>query len=481
MTGLQKVCALTSVDKSSHQAPRMPPDSAFLHSRDLSLRSSSRPLGQYDLPRFPSRGTSYAFDSGLAYPADMPAPCVLPRTMDPSTLLRGQIPTPTVPAASVNDSDVEMDYEGGSNGGGERQLDDDVVNDWEKHPDTIRVGNPDFSPTKTFENVRDAAGAHVLPKIHGRFVLKRKTPRQQKYWILYRRNYFGIQASYSLDSPLNPSPDERLYLHRDNLKPEPIKALFMCMRGVVETEHGPEISIVVFDAKRKPQHEGDEPPPIEPQRMKPSKERATKFYAKSTGDRLDNIKAPMNHTFPRNQFKSATQNNGARRSEQQTYHILLELKAEIVVNGLPQLVTVASQMSDPLVVRGRCPLSFKFKDKERQAVHSTRRGKKEREARDKGRTVNKGASTKTRPEPGKQEASRGSCHTISNQRSTRVSSHVPSLIYEAESRNTATAPMSPLSTSYTTGGVDRQTIRSLDRKLVEYQDAIGEVEDTIIT
>lgn len=424
---------------------------------------------------------AYALDGGFAYPADLPAPPMLPRTMDPSTLLRGQIPMPTIRAASVSDSEVEMDSEGDSDGGAERQIDDGVVNDWENHPDIIRVGNPDFDRTKTFGNVRDFSGAQVVPKIHGRFVLKRKTPRHRAYWILYRRNYFGIQASYSLDSPLNPSPDERLYLHRDNHKPEPIKALFMCMRGVVETEDGPEISIVVFDAKRKPQHEGDEPPSIEPQRMKPSKERATKLYAKSTGDRLDNIKAPMNHTFPRNQFKSATQNNGARRSDQQTYHILLELKAEIVVNGLPQLITVASQMSDPLVVRGRCPLSFKFKDREGHTRYSDRRGKKARKPREKRLNANKGAPTKIRLEPRKKkEASRGSCNTISNQRSTRTSSQVPSLVYETESRSTATAPMSPLPTSCTNGGVDRQTIRSLDRKLVEYQDAIGEVEDTMV-
>ena len=459
----------------------MPPDSAYLHSRNLPLRNPSRPPGQYDLPRFPSQGTTYALDSGLSYPAGMPAPCVVPRTMDPSTLLRGQILMPTIRAASVSDSEVEMDYEGDSDCGAERQTDDGAANDWERHPDTIRVGNPDFGTTKTFENLRDLSGAQVLPRIHGRFVLKRKTPRQREYWILYRRNYFGIQASYSLDSPLNPSPDERLYLHRDSYKPEPIKALFMCMRGVVETEDGPEISIVVFDAKRKPQHDGDEPPPIEPQRMKPSKERATKLYAKSTGDRLDNIKAPMNHTFPRNQFKSATQNNGARRSDQQTYHILLELKAEIVVNGLPQFITVASQMSDPLVVRGRCPLSFKFKDREGQTLSSNRRGKKVRKPREKGRNGSNGASTKMRLELGKKkEASRGSCNTINNQRSTRASSHVPSLIYETESRSTATAPVSPLPTSRINGGVDRQTIRSLDRKLVEYQDAIGGVEDMIV-
>ena len=452
----------------------MPPDSAFLHSSNLSLRNSSRPPGQYDLPQFPSQGTPYVLDSGHAYPADMPAPRVLPSTMDPSTLLRGQIPMPTIRAESVSESEVEMDYEGDSDCGPELQFDDGEVLGWETHPDTIRVGNPDFHDTKTNGNLRDAAGALVLVTIYGRVVLKRRAARQQAFWILYRRNYFGVQVSYSLDAPLNSSSDERLYLYRDDHEPEPIKALLMCMRGVVETEDGPEIQIVVFDAKRKPQHEGDEPPPIEPKRMKPRKEGATKSYAKSTGDRLDNLKVPMNHTFPRNQFRAATQNNGARRSEQQYYHILLELKAEIIVNGLPQLFTVASQMSEPLVVRGRCPLSFKVKDRDGHTRHSERRGKKSRE---KGRHGNKGASPRQSQKEGKKKAaSRGSCNVTSSQRSTRASSHVPSLIYETESRSTVTAPVSPLPISRTNGSVNRQTIRGVDRKLIEYQDAIGEAE-----
>lgn len=474
MTRLQELCGLTSFDKLSHRAPHMPPDSAFLHSSNLSLRNSSRPAGQYDLPHFPSQGTAYAFESGQGYPAGMLTPPVFARTMDPSTLLRGQIPMPTIRAESVSESEVEMDYEGDSDCSPERQFDDGAATSWEMPP----TGNPDFYNTKTYGNLRDAAGAQVLVKIHGRMVLKKKTNRQQGFWVLYRRNYFGIQASYTLSPPSNPSPDERLYLFRDNHKPEPIKALYMCMRGVVGTEDGPEIPIVVFDAKRKPQHEGDEPPPIEPKRMKPSKEGATKFYAKSTSEHLDNIKAPINHTFPRNQFKAATQNNGARRSEQQYYHAFLELKAEIDVNGVPQLITVASQISEPLVVRGRCPLSFKNKDRDGHNRSSDRKGKKPRE---KGRNGNKGASIRQSQKEGKKkEVSRGSCNAISSQRFTRASSHVPSLIYETESRSTGTAPESPLPTSRTKGSVNRLTIRCLDRKLTEYQDAIGEAEPMVV-
>ena len=474
MTRLRELCGLTSFDKLSHRAPHMPPDSAFLHSSNLSLRNSSRPPGQYDLPHFPSQGTAYPFESRHGFLADLLAPPVFARTMDPSTLLRGQIPMPTIRAESVSEPEVRMDYESDSDSSPERQFDDGAATSWEMPP----AGNPDFYKTKTFGNLRDAAGAQVSVKINGRLVLKKKTNKQQGSWVLYRRNYFGVQVSYSLSPPSNPSPDERLYLCRNNHKPEPIKALFMCMRGVVENEDGPEIPIVVFDAKRKPLHEGDEPPPIEPKRMKPSKEGATNFYAKSTSEHLDNLRAPINHTFPRNQYKAATQNNGARRSEQQFYHCVLDLKGEIVVNGVPQLVTVASQMSEPLVVRGRCPLSFKNKDRDGPTRYSDRKGKKTRE---KGRNGNKGASTRQSQKEGKKkEVSRGSCNATSSQRFTRASSHVPSLIYDAESRSTGTGPVSPLPTSRTNGSVNRLTIRCLDRKLTEYQDAIGEAEPMIV-
>lgn len=68
------------------------------------------------------------------------------------------------------------------------------------------------------------------------------------------------------------------------------------------------------------------------------------------------------------------------------YHIHLQLKAEIVVNGLPELFAVAVQMSEPLVVRGRCPLSFRVKDSDDHT-----RGRKPRE---KGRHGNKGTLTR---------------------------------------------------------------------------------------
>ncbi len=445
----------------------MPPDGAFLHSANHALRIQSRPTGQYDLPHVSAQDNAYTYDRGHAYPRDLAAPRVLPPTMDPSRLLHRQISMPSMQAGSASESEDEMDNGGESDDDCDFDENDDAAG-WGNHPDTIGLGIPEFYETKIREDMRDAAGVRVPVVIQARFVLKKKAARQRTFWILYRRNYFGIQGSYNLNPLPDSSSDETLYLYRENHKRKPIQALLMSMRGVVESEEGPEIKIVVFNAKRKPLHEGKEPPPIEPQRMKPLTEGSTKYYTASTGDRHDHMNVPMNHTFHRNQFRAATQNNGARRTEQQFYHILLELKAEIIENGVPKLFTIASKMSEPLVVRGRCPLSFKAKDGHTR--HLFRKGRKL--ARDgRGNGNRRGPTTKGQKEGHAKGRGRASCNKTcgGSRRSTRsltASSSVPNLTYGTGTRSTNTNTMSPLSTSHANGTVNEETIPGLDYKLL---------------
>lgn len=433
---------------------------------------SSRSTRQYELPQLSPQGHAYALESGHAYPPDMPALRVLPPTMDPSSLLHRQISIPNVQAESISESDVEMDDVGESDRGWEHQQDDDDAGGWARHPATIGMGQPGFYDTETKGNLRDAAGEQVLVAMHARWVLKKKVARQEECWILYRRNYFGIQASYTLNPVLDSCPDETLYLCRDNSAPEPIRTLSMCMRGVVGERGEVEIKIVVFNAKRKALHGGENSPPIQPQRMKPLAEGSTKLYVTSTGDRRDNMNVPMNHTFHRNQFRAATQNNGARRADQQFYHILLELKAEILVDGVTEMFTVASKMSEPLVVRGRCPLSFKGKDG--RAQDPDHKGRKP--PRDKGGIGSKRSSTKqSQKERRTKRAIRasGNLTGASSRRSTRVSSHLPSLTHGTGSPSTDTDPVVPLAASRANDTLNSETITELDRQLLEEtQDSI---------
>jgi meiosis-specific transcription factor NDT80 len=66
------------------------------------------------------------------------------------------------------------------------------------------------------------------------------------------------------------------------------------------------------------------------------------------------------HTFERVQFKSATANNGKRRAQQQYYHLIVELYADIrqANSANPKWVKVAERSSSQVVVRGRSPSHY---------------------------------------------------------------------------------------------------------------------------
>ena len=386
-------------------------------------------------------------------------------TLDPSALLQGQIPVYAGPAESDSESDDEMDCADASDCDWDHLADHGEYRGWEKHPGTIGLGIPQFYATKAKADMRDANGSPVEANIIAQLVLKRVVAQQKDYHILYRRNYFGVQGSYTLVCLQKSASDELLYLHLQNHERIPIQGLYMCMRGVMDTEEGPEIKIVVFNAKRKPLHHGRDPPPIEPQRMKPLKEGSSNSFSASTGSREDNMTVPMNHTFHRNQFRAATQNNGARRTDQQVYHILLELKAEVVVDGVTQLVTVASRMSESLVVRGRCPLSFQVSEHESEKNDPDPKGKKSSRG---GAARHKKGST-TQGKKGKAKAaSRKSCNKpdSSSRRATRASSRLPSLTYGTGSGSNNTALVTP-HMFRANGTLNSKTIPQLHERLRE--------------
>ena len=384
-------------------------------------------------------------------------------TLDPSTLLHRQIQEYDGQAGSDSESDDEMDCAEASDGDGDHQADHRKDHGWEMHPGTIGFGIPQFYETKAKADMRDANGSRVTATIIALMVLKRWVARQMEYLILYRRNYFGVQGSYTLDCLSKQILDELLYLHLRNHERIPIQGLFMCMRGVMDTEEGPEIKIVVFNAKRKPLGHGRDTPPIEPQRMKPLKEGSSHSFSASTGSREDNMTVPMNHTFHRNQFRAATQNNGARRTDQQVYHILLELKAEVVIDGVTQLVTVASRMSEPLVVRGRCPLSFQVSEHEADPNDPDPKGKKPSRG---GPARNKKGSTMHSKKGRAKVASRKSYNKpdSSRRRATRASSRLPSLSYGTGSGSNNTALVTPQMFN-ANGTLNSKTIPQLDERL----------------
>ena len=444
-----------------------------LHNPDMFLDRSyeyrilaplHNPERHHHLPPFPLQANAYGVDNGHAYPSNIVTSQVLAAsTLDPSTLLPKQVPMYAVRAGSDSESDDEIHCSGASDCDWDNQADYGEDRGWENHPETIGLGIPQFYGTKAKARMSDANGSWVTVTIIALLVLKRVVAQQKDYHILYRRNYFGVQASYTLVCVSESASNELLYLHLRNHERIPIQGLYMCMRGVMDTEEGPEIKIVVFNAKRKPLHHGRDPPPIEPQRMKPLKEGSSNYFSASTGSREDNMTVPMNHTFHRNQFRAATQNNGARRTDQQVYHILLELKAEVVVDGVTQLVTVASRMSEALVVRGRCPLSFQLNEHESEKNDPDAKGNKFSRG---GAARNKKGSTAQSKKGKAKAASRKSCNKpdSSSRRATRASSRLPSLTYGTGSGSNNTALMTP-QMFRANGTLNSKTIPQLDERL----------------
>jgi meiosis-specific transcription factor NDT80 len=68
---------------------------------------------------------------------------------------------------------------------------------------------------------------------------------------------------------------------------------------------------------------------------------------------------PQSHTFERIQFQKATANNGKRRAQQQYFHVVVELFADVGRHGDPQWIKIATSQSHPMVVRGRSPGHYK--------------------------------------------------------------------------------------------------------------------------
>lgn len=218
-----------------------------------------------------------------------------------------------------------------------------------------------FSETRTWKKMFDNEGLHVPAQISGRF--REKYLRNEDYWIFYRRNYFAVACSYILQPPAQTSTKGKLWLKfPDGGGKVPVLALAMRLRAILNDDDKADVEITMFTKKRT---KDGERTTLQP--MMPNMPGFTCVYTDSTGDygslRTD---VPTNFTFSRNQFRSATLNNGSRRKPQDYYRVVLELLAKIThrdrEHGEPQWTRVASIASGRILTRGRPPNSFEKYD-----------------------------------------------------------------------------------------------------------------------
>ncbi|KAF2455138.1 hypothetical protein BDY21DRAFT_79761 [Lineolata rhizophorae] len=250
------------------------------------------------------------------------------------------------------------------------------------HPDSRPAGTPPFSDQRVFHDI-SYEGSSVKPQIEAK-IEKGFFYSADQIWTCYRRNYFSVQCSYTLNPQCAGS---RLYLNRSKDRPEQIQAIAMSLSAAVDGAQGKTIELVQHTPKRDkgPQLQikkeklfpmpANKPHP-EPYGMPPYHHPvvSTAPVLPLQGEACDNDQVPgyampqnsaanYQHTFERIQFKSATANNGKRRAQQQYYHLIVELWVDVRRSASePETdktwVKIAERASDRVVVRGRSPSHY---------------------------------------------------------------------------------------------------------------------------
>ncbi|KAJ9664546.1 hypothetical protein H2198_000197 [Neophaeococcomyces mojaviensis] len=244
------------------------------------------------------------------------------------------------------------------------------------HHQPSRPEGPPFEETMVVHQLTNIRGHVFKPDIiasipKGFFQVDEK-------WTCYRRNYFSVSCAFTLKTH---NPDTQCYLQRNNNNhAETISQWAVSItaktaaannndsesRGLVQhtpkrdkaTESVPTRHLVnpgpgqTIATSGNPSHNG--------------------IFASGThlGSCVPGIidtfghpssqSPPTQYTFERIQFQKATANNGKRRAQQQYFHVVVKLEANVGCHGgQDDWVVIATKQSYPMVVRGRSPGHYK--------------------------------------------------------------------------------------------------------------------------
>lgn len=239
---------------------------------------------------------------------------------------------------------------------------------------------PPFNPQEDFCDII-SEGSKIVPAIDAK-IEKGFFLSPDGIWTCYRRNYFAVTVHFNLHPWVNSG---RIYLNQGVGKPqEQIQSFAVSLAAAVDGSAGKSIELVQHTPKR------DNAPKIPMTKisllpMPPGKSHEHSTYGLSSFHQHQSNQvggpllplhndpdssqqySPTSHTnnsyqhgFERIQFKSATANNGKRRAQQQYYHLIVELWANIQSprDEDPRWVKVAARSSSPVVVRGRSPSHY---------------------------------------------------------------------------------------------------------------------------
>jgi meiosis-specific transcription factor NDT80 len=244
--------------------------------------------------------------------------------------------------------------------------------------------SPPFNQQDSFYEIT-ADGQVVTPHIDAK-IDKGFFISSDAVWTCYRRNYFAVTVSFSLNPHL---PNARLYVNH-NGKAVQIQAFAVQLSAAVEGQGGKSIELIQHTPKRdkgpqmtmKKELLAPTPPgkthsdPYHPMgSFHNGQPMAGPSLPLQTENESNHPYSPAGHgnnghsqSFDRIQFKSATANNGKRRAQQQYYHLVVELYANVQNprDDEPNWIKIAARSSSPVVVRGRSPSHY-----QNEGPHST--------------------------------------------------------------------------------------------------------------
>ncbi|KAF1843548.1 p53-like transcription factor [Cucurbitaria berberidis CBS 394.84] len=236
---------------------------------------------------------------------------------------------------------------------------------------------PPFNSLETYGTIT-CEGTAVTPSIDAK-IEKGFFFSSDSVWTCYRRNYFAVNVSFGLSPWIS---NARLYLDQGGGKQqEQIQSMAVSLSAAVDGTTGKTIELIQHTPKR------DKGPqlamkkellaPTPPGKSHEHGYGLSSFHQTSTvpGPQLplqnendssqqysptSHANSNYQHSFERIQFKSATANNGKRRAQQQYYHLIVELWANIQNprDSEPRWVKIACRSSHPVVVRGRSPSHY---------------------------------------------------------------------------------------------------------------------------
>ena len=243
-------------------------------------------------------------------------------------------------------------------------------------PAPSRPEGPPFEVTQVAHCVINARSQQLTPDIAAS--IQKGFFQVDQKWTCYRRNYFAVSCSFNLGSG---TIDGQLYVQYQH-HAEAINqfAVSIAAKTAVHSNNQEsETRALVQHTPKRDKATESIPGKIPVQASQPGAPSApgslvagnglysgtqhmpnTMNDGYSTYGSARHQSPPTSHTFERIQFQKATANNGKRRAQQQYFHIVVELSAEISPRGQPsRWIKIATRESHPMVVRGRSPGHYK--------------------------------------------------------------------------------------------------------------------------